>query len=97
LDDIVTIELFGEIYKFKVDSRVAEAADACENLTREVARIESEISGNRSGLSPFKILLLATLNISSDLLESRRNYSKLVEDLSERSGRLAEKIDGALR
>jgi len=93
LEQYVTITLFGQPYSFKADSQVAEAQEVADLLLKEVARVENEHSGHASQITKVAVLLSAALNIANENMELKRNRSKLLQDVSEKSARLLRKLD----
>jgi cell division protein ZapA (FtsZ GTPase activity inhibitor) len=93
LEQLVTIELFGKPYSFKAKSEVKKAKEVADFLAEEVSRVESQQSGESSTASDLTTLMLAALNIAHQNLELENNYSKLRQDIAERSARLIRKID----
>ena len=91
LEQLVTIELFGQPYTFKAESEI-EAKEVAESLVKEVARIESQQSGKASDITKLAILISAALNIANENFELKRNYSDLLQKLSERSASLIRRL-----
>jgi cell division protein ZapA (FtsZ GTPase activity inhibitor) len=93
LEQLVTIELFGQQHTFKAESEVNRAKEVADLLTQEVSRIKSQQTGESSAASDFTTLMLAALNIAYQKLELENRYSKFAQDLSERSQRLIRQLD----
>lgn len=93
MEQLVTIELFGQQHTFKADSDENEAKQVADLLAKEVSRIKSQQTGESSAASDFTTLMLAALNIAHQKLELETHYSKLSQDLSERSQRLIRQLD----
>ena len=93
MEELVTIELFGKPYSFKAKSEVKKAKEVADFLAKEVSRVESQQSGESSTASDLTTLMLAALNIAHQNLELEDNYSKLRQDIAERSAKLIRKID----
>ena len=93
MEELVTIELFGKPYSFKAKSEVKKAKEVADFLAEEVSRVESQQSGESSTASDLTTLMLAALNIAHQNLELENNYSKLRQDIADRSARLIRKID----
>jgi len=97
LDQLVTIELFGKPYTFKAESEVEKAKEVAGLLTKEVSRVESQQTGEASTASQLTTLMLAALNIAYQNMELEQNYSKFLQDISERSSKLIRKIDDCVQ
>lgn len=97
MDQLVTIKLFGKQHTFKSDSEVHQAKEIADLLAREVARVESQQSGESSTPSNLTTLMSAALNIAHQNLELEKRYSRIMQDLSERSDRLIRKLDDCIK
>ena len=88
MEQLVTIELFGQPYTFKAEPEITEAKEVAESLVKEVAKVEIQQSGKASDITKLAILISAALNIANENFELKRNYSDLLQELSERSASL---------
>ena len=93
MEQLVTIELFGQQHTFKAESEANRAKEVADLLTQEVSRVKSQQTGESSAASDFATLMLAALNIAYQKLELENRYSKFTQDLSERSQRLIRQLD----
>jgi cell division protein ZapA (FtsZ GTPase activity inhibitor) len=96
LENIITIELFGQQYSFKAEEGVPDANEVADLLMKEVANVEKQMSGKNSKINEITILTLAALNISSEFIDLKRNLSKLKQEISERSASLVKMMDVSL-
>jgi cell division protein ZapA (FtsZ GTPase activity inhibitor) len=97
LEQIVTIELFGQPHTFKADSDVARAREVADLLVKEVERVENQQVDPSSNISRQKILILAALNIANEHMELKRNHSKLQHDVVQRTTKLIGTLDDSLQ
>jgi cell division protein ZapA (FtsZ GTPase activity inhibitor) len=97
LEEIVTIELFGQTHTFKADSEVIQAKEVADLLVNEVSRIEDQQSNQSSNMSKIAILMLAALNIANDHLELKRNHSKLIHDIANRTANLIHSLENRVQ
>ena len=93
MEQIVTIELFGQPHTFKTDSDVTRAKEVAELLVKEVARVESQQIDPSSDISRQTILILAALNIANENMELKRNHSNLLHDVAQRTTKLIGRLD----
>ncbi len=93
MEEIVTIELFGQKHTFKANSEVTKAKEVADLVVKEVTRIEGQQSNNSSNMSRLTILMLAALNIANDHVELKRNHSQLLHDVSDRTANLIHTLD----
>jgi cell division protein ZapA (FtsZ GTPase activity inhibitor) len=92
-DRFVTIELFGQPYTFKAESEVKEAKEVAEILVKEVDKIQNQQTDQSSTMSNLTILILAALNIANENVELKRNCSRFLDEISERSTGLIRRLD----
>ncbi len=97
MEEIVTIELFGQTHTFKADSEVTKAKEVADLLVNEVSRIEDQQSNQLSNMSKLTILMLAALNIANDHLELKRHHSKLIHDVTDRTANLIHSLENSVQ
>ena len=97
MEQLVTIELFGQPHTFKTDSDVTKAKEVADLLAEAVARVESQQSDPLSNISRQKILILAALNIANENMELKRNHSKLLHDVAQRTTKLIGTLDDSVQ
>ncbi len=97
MEQIVTIELFGQPHTFKADSDVTKAKEVADILVKEVARVESQLIDASSNISRQKILILAALNIANENVELKKHHSKLLEDVAQRTMKLIGALDDSVQ
>ncbi len=93
MEQIVTIELFGQPHTFKADSDVTKAKEVADLLVEALARVENQQSDLSSNISRQKILILAALNIANEHMELKRNHSKLLNDVARRTTNLIGRLN----
>jgi cell division protein ZapA (FtsZ GTPase activity inhibitor) len=97
LENTVTIELFGQPHTFKANSEVTKAKEGADILVKEVARVENQQSGQSSNISKLTILMLAALNIANEHVELKRNHSKMLRDVAQRTAKLIHTLDNCVQ
>ena len=97
MDEIVTIELFGQTHTFKANSEVTKAQAVADLLVKEVSRIEDQQANQSSNMSKLTILMLAALNIANENMELKRNHSKLLHDVAQRTTKLIGTLDDSVQ
>ncbi len=97
MDEIVTIELFGQTHTFKANSEVTKAKAVADLLVKEVSRIEDQQANQSSNMSKLTILMLAALNIANDHLELKRDHSKLLHDVTDRTASLIHSLENSVQ
>ncbi len=93
MEQLVTINIFGQAYTFKSESDVTSAKEVADYLEKEVAKVESQQNVESTSVSNLAILLGAALNIANDHIELRRIHSDFQKGISDRSSALIEKLD----
>ena len=97
MEQLVTIELFGQNYTFKTESDAVEAQKVVDLLAQEVTKVESEQSSQSISMSKFAIIVGAALNITNDNVELKRNYSELQQHLTKKSANLIHVLDSIVK
>ena len=97
LEQIVTIELFGQSHTFKANAEVSQAAQVADLLAEEVARVENQQAGQGPNISKLTILMLAALNIANEHMELKRNHFKLLHEIADRSRSLIRTLDATVQ
>ena len=92
MEQLVTIELFGQTYTFKAESDVKSAKEVADYLTKELSRIERQHSNGSSG-TKLTTLLLAALNIANENIELKKRHSQVLKDISKRSANLIDMLN----
>ena len=96
MEQLITIELFGQPYKFKSASDTGNAQEVADVLVKEVSRIQDQQSKETPGITQIAILILAALNIANENIELKKSYSTLLETVSRRSETLKRLLDAEL-
>lgn len=93
MEQLVTIDLFGQSYTFKTDSEVFKAVEVADFLVKEVEKVESQHPVKALDVTKFTILILAALNIANENFEIKRNDSEFLNDISQRLNRIICTLD----
>ena len=93
MEQLVTIDLFGQSYTFKTDSDVSKADEVAELLLKEVNRVEKKHSHKTLDITKFTILILAALNIANENFEVKKRNLELMNDVSQRLNRIIRILD----
>ena len=96
LEQLVTIELFGQPYTFKSESDSGKAERVAETLTRAVTKIEERQSGHKGHMANLTKMILAALDIANENHALALKHSELQKSLSECSNRLNRLLDDGL-
>ena len=96
LERIISIELFGEQFKFKADAEDTHAQKAVEYLQAKVNDVKGETPTGAQDIGKFAHLLLATLNICNDYFDLKDKHDAFLKAVHDRSSELVKKIDNTL-
>lgn len=94
MENLITINLFEQTYTFKTESEISRAQAVADSVVEEVARVQRKEPHQTSELNKLTIMILAALNLASENYELRADRSELLQEMTERSSRLMELIDG---
>ena len=97
MDEIFTIELFGQTHTFKANSEVTKAKAVADLLVKEVGRVEDQQANQSSNMSRLTILMLAALNIANDNIVLKSNHAKLLHDITDRTTELIHTLDNSVQ
>ena len=92
MEQLVTIELFGQPYTFKAQSDVSNAKEVADHLVKEVTKIETQYS-SKSSVNKLATLILAALNIANENIKLKKNHSDLLMNISQKSANLIHTLD----
>jgi cell division protein ZapA (FtsZ GTPase activity inhibitor) len=95
LEQLVTIELFGQPFTFKTEADITNAKEVADYLVKEVTKVETRHS-SQSSVTKIATLILAALNIANENIEQKRKYSDLLIHISKKSANLIHELDAAL-
>ena len=85
MDQLVTIEIFGNPFTFKADKNIAKAEKVADYLAEEVARVERQLSDESMTISKRAILILAALNIANEYFDIKENHADLLENMARKT------------
>jgi hypothetical protein len=97
VDEIFTIELFGQTHTFKANSEVTKAKAVADLLVKEVCRIEDQQENQSSNMSKLTILMIAALNIANENIEMKSDHAKFLHDISDRTMNLIHTLDNRVQ
>jgi cell division protein ZapA len=85
LEQLLTIELFGQPYTFRTDSDLQKAKTVADILMREVKQVEAQQKKAGTGITKNAMLILAALNIAEENLELKQKQTNFMENVSQRA------------
>jgi cell division protein ZapA (FtsZ GTPase activity inhibitor) len=93
LEQLVTIELFGQPYTFKAESEVSKPESVADFLVKEVTRVEMQQKKESTKISNLATMILTALNIANEHMELKRKHTEFLENISTRSTALIGMLD----
>jgi cell division protein ZapA (FtsZ GTPase activity inhibitor) len=93
LEQLLTIELFGQPYTFRTDSDLTKAKEVADILIREVKRVETQQKESGTGITKNAILILAALNIVAENIELNKKQTHFIENVSQRADTIMKLMD----
>jgi len=93
LDEIVIIDLFGEEFRFKPDSKVENPERVAQDLKNYIKEAEGAFQNKTLWKNKIAILLLAAMNLSKDFHELKVRHSEFEKDMDKKISFLIKKID----
>lgn len=93
MDHLVTIDILGKPFTFKSDEDGTDARAVADYVADAVKRIQSQSPDKKHDLDKGAILLLAALNITSDLFSLKKRHQQVLQDIEKRSVHLLQVIE----
>ena len=94
MDQLVTIEIFGQPFTFKADAHASRAKEVADYFAEEVAKMEASLAENgAASVDKRVILILTALNITQELFQYKKEHQDLLSKLIERSNGLIKQLD----
>lgn len=92
MDNVISIELFKQVYKFKTDLDYRQSQEAVVALQNAVQKILGENGGNVPMSERQAVLMMAALDMANDQIRLRRQYDELLGRVKSCSDSLVAKL-----
>ena len=89
VNNILTVKIYGAEYSIKGDTDISEMKAAAEYLDTMMREVNSNLKVDSS----LKVAILASLNITYELMKERRDKEKLEKILEDKVDRLNQLLD----
>ncbi len=93
MEQLVTINIFGQPYTFKAETDFSRAQEVADLLEREVSRVENQQSSRTTHINKLAILIHAALNIANENVELKKKHTLLMQDICKRSDKLIQSLN----
>jgi cell division protein ZapA (FtsZ GTPase activity inhibitor) len=97
LEQLVTINLFGQPYTFRAENDSVNPAEVADCLMEEVRKVESHQTGAHGDANKFAMLLIAALNIANEHIKLKKDLEAFKEMIAERSDQLNRHLDAGMQ
>ena len=88
MEQLISIDVFGQTYTFKADAGKTDPRRVAEFLAEAVRKIDPGQSSRPAGNSQFILLLQAALNITSEHMQLRQQLTEMSHRIAEQTERL---------
>lgn len=86
LEQIITIELLGEYFKFRADqSSRLDAREVADYLVSEVNHVASRFPAHAQKTNKLAIVVLAALNVAKQHMELKMEHDEFLESVASRA------------
>lgn len=92
MEQLLTIEIFGQPYTFQTDSDLTQAKAVADVLVREINKIERQQKKKGADLSKNTMLVIAALNIATENAELKKSHANMLKSLSRRADQLIQSL-----
>jgi cell division protein ZapA (FtsZ GTPase activity inhibitor) len=96
LEQLVTIELFGQPFTFRTESGDTDVQEVADYLVQEVNKIQTQHSDQSLHVTKLATMVLAALNIANDNNALKVRHLDLLSNISKRSSNLIRILDAAI-
>lgn len=93
MDQFLSIEVFGQTYRFKAGEDSVNAQAVADFLAKEINDVENQLADGPANIEKKAILVLAALNISSKYIDLEKSYGELFKEIGSRSSNIISTID----
>ena len=93
----MTFDVLGQPFTFKTDSDVSEARAVADFVVKSVDDVQTQCGGQVPTPDKRAILILAALNITSELFEMKKKHQGLLEDINQRSAQLLNTLEAQVQ
>lgn len=96
MDQLLTIEIFGQPFTFKTDSDVADAKDVADYVVKSVNQAAAEYTKKMQPPDKRSILVLTALNIANEYFDLKKKHQQMLQEFGQRSTNMLSTLDTRL-
>ena len=93
MDQLLTIEVLGQPFTFKTDSKELEARAVADFVAKSVEKVRLQCAHQVPTPDKRAILILAALNIASEYFDLKEKYQEMLDDINQRSVHLLNTLE----
>ncbi len=93
MDQLLTIEVLGQPFTFKSDSKESEARAVADFVAKSVDQVRLQCAHQVPTPDKRAILILAALNIASEYFDLKKKHQEVLDDINQRSAHLLNAIE----
>ncbi|MDZ7832877.1 MAG: cell division protein ZapA [Desulfobacterales bacterium] len=93
MEQLITIELLGETFQFRVDEAHLNPREIAEHLTAEIETVSEQFPRHVLKTNKMAIVVSAALNITKQYFELKTNHSALLANVADRTIKLDDLLD----
>ena len=96
MEQLLTIDVLGQPFTFKTDSNISDAEAVADHVVKTVNQVETHNKKRLPSLDKRAILILAALNITSELFHLKRKHQELLQSIDKRSNELIDLLESKI-
>jgi cell division protein ZapA len=93
LDQLLTIEIFGQTFTFKTDTDVTDAKAVADYVIKSIDQASAEYVKKMQPPDRRSILILAALNIANEYFELKKKYQHMLQEVGQHSANMLSKLE----
>ena len=93
MDQLLTIEVLGQPFTFKTDSKESEARAVADYVSKSVDQVRLQCAHQVPTPDKRAILILAALNIANEYFDLKKKYQEILDDINQRSVHLLNTLE----
>jgi len=93
LDQLLTIEIFGQTFTFKTDTDETSARAVADYVIKSIDQASAEYIKKMQPPDKRSILILAALNIANEYFELKKKHQYMLQEVGQHSANMLSKLD----
>ncbi len=93
MDQVINIEILGQLFTFKTDSDESDAGEVAKYVVKSVDQAKKQCAQKAVATDKWAILVLAALNIANDYVELQKKHQSLLQVINQKSTQLLQTLE----